>query len=215
MHIQQTTSSILHKCAKTLPECCDLQEGLPWGLDTMSGGAELDKEEQLILQKAKEQLQRQVGGLKQLPTVKHNIGSQMASKPVAGTPATALTSNSMQPQELSRLSAQKDSTISIDSTFTVPDRATSTELAFAEDPMPYVDKGQKAVELKSVSEYENGSQKNMSYGQQDTMSKLDGPAPTRPSTPDASEGRKLHKKPRDNAFLKCIPCGRVQHASTT
>lgn len=275
--------------------CNTVQGGVPWGLTATQAGAELDEEEQAVMQKAREQ--HEAGGLKhllsashdvteqaddmhmtgtpagvmkQLPFSSHNSDNQAADKhmtrppagvvgqapfvshsndeqaadkhvigtssgvleqpPAAtyiakqqtanerktGTPATASTSNSAEPQGLAGSSGQMNSTVSTDST-SVPDRATSAELASAEDPTPYVDERQQAAGLPTVAENSgNGSwhaREKVSPRQQEPKLELHANSPSRPAMPDVTEGNKLRKKPRQKALLQCISCGSVQHAT--
>lgn len=248
---------------------------MPWGVLSVQPGAKLDAEQQAIMQTAREQLQREAGGLKDLPqqllqqlpqqlsqqlpqqiaaeaydkpTVQQNGAKAPAGlpqqrgdwrkqealqqhleppSPSAGltsngsavqslannravqhlernsTPEQKVTSSSSTGLNLGRLSAQRDSLTSVDSTFTIPDRATSAELASAEEPNPYCVIA-PASELHMFAEHKHGPLQQASSRRLQSQPKF-----------IAAEASQPRKRPRHIIFLQCISCGARPQAGHT
>lgn len=210
-------------------ECAGLQGRLP-GKVSNSGNTEnlasLGLSEEQVMQKAQSQLQHEQGGLKKLPT-----GQQLQAGPTPGTPHQAAG-----PAQLAGLAAaehqanvtaagnhatdnQQSDTVPTDressSDFVTPDRATSMELARAEEPEPVPvsrrppAKHAEHSSLDGAPEHQpNGNASSVTPHGAMSYPKLaaDGHVGMAGVTDVQLHGRPC-KKRRPNMFMQCISCG--------
>lgn len=226
-----TWCSMLHH-KHQLRVCASLQGTPPSTMpafDNKENLGNLDLSEHQVMQKAQAQLQLEGGGLKELPVDHHAENTPLTPQPVSQAaanepPATNTAStghlkaghtpgNSFPRDPDANVAIGPTAMLDGESSmsFEIPDRAMSTELANAEEPVPWHKDQQPARNLDSIPHdqaSDNGPGTSDIPHPAESYPKVFADNPT--GACDGQSISRLPRKQQPNRFLQCISCGAVQ-----